>query len=76
VHACEHGEPGWGANRRIGKGVFKQNTLFGEFIQIGGCGVFIPITTQQGAVVLAGDPQDIWFFFRLRSTENQASGPS
>ena len=59
------GEEAGSAGRADGalrEGVFKEDTLFGEAVQVGGVGIGVAITAEGVKALLVGaDPEDVGF---------------
>jgi hypothetical protein len=59
MYTGNYGVPGWCAYRGVGIGIGIQESFASQLIQIRCSGKIIPVTPKQGAVVLAGDPEDV-----------------
>ena len=62
VASCEEAGPAGRADGALREGVFKEDALFGEAIQVGGVDKGVAITAEGVKALLVGaDPEDVWF---------------
>ena len=59
MNSCDNGISSGSADRGIGIGIGIEKSFGCQLIQVRGACKFIPIASQQGTVILTGDPEDI-----------------
>ncbi len=59
VHAGDEGGAGGGADGGIGEGVEVADTFAGELVEVWGLGEGVVVAAEVGAIIFAGDPEDI-----------------
>ena len=59
VNAGDDGGAGGGADGSDGPGFFEEHAFGGEGVDVGGAGDFVSVAAHGGAVVFAGEPEDV-----------------